>query len=115
MKVKTIEKVQDASKMKVDMLIGTLLTFEMAINDKLEKKSKSVAFNIDGEKCDDQVEGGTDENLIESMSLLYKISRKAMRIIERKPRSNITTNVKDNQQQNSKAANFQRKGKDREK
>lgn len=53
MKVKTIEKVQDASKMKVDMLIGTLLTFEMAINDKLEKKSKSVAFNIDGEECDD--------------------------------------------------------------
>lgn len=44
MKVMAIEEARDVSIMKVDELIRSLLTFEMVINDKSEKKSKSVAF-----------------------------------------------------------------------
>lgn len=38
MKVTTIEDAQDVSKIKVDELIRSILTFEMAINDKSEGK-----------------------------------------------------------------------------
>src|ERR1044072_677493 len=44
MKVTAIEEAQDISKMKVDELIGSLQTFELTLNDRTEKKSKSIAF-----------------------------------------------------------------------
>lgn len=40
MKVKAIEKFQDIAKTKVDAMIESLLTFEIVIDNKLEKKSK---------------------------------------------------------------------------
>lgn len=47
MKVTTIEETWDVSTIKVDELIESLLTFEMAINDKSEKINKSVEFKDD--------------------------------------------------------------------
>jgi hypothetical protein len=45
MKVTTIEEYQDLlSTIKVDELIGSLQTFEMATSDRPGKKSKSIAF-----------------------------------------------------------------------
>jgi len=44
MKVTVIEEVQAISNMKADELIGSLQTFEFAINDRYEKKKKSIAF-----------------------------------------------------------------------
>ena len=44
MKVTAIEEAQDIYKMKVDELIGSLLTFELSINERSEKKNKSIAF-----------------------------------------------------------------------
>lgn len=38
MKVTIIEEAQDVSTMKVDELINSLLTFEMTIDDKFDKK-----------------------------------------------------------------------------
>src|SRR4030042_1308373 len=49
MKVTAIEEAQDIKDMKVDELMGSLQTFEIALNDRTEKKGKSIAFavNID--------------------------------------------------------------------
>src|SRR4030066_617462 len=44
MKVTAIEEAQDISNMKVDELIGSLQTFEMAISDRTKKKKKNIAF-----------------------------------------------------------------------
>lgn len=42
----------------------------MLISDKLEKKDKSVVLKVDVEENNDQLEGDTDENLIELVALL---------------------------------------------
>lgn len=47
MKGITIEEAQDISTIKVYEMIGLLLTFVMTINEKLEKRNKSVAFKAD--------------------------------------------------------------------
>ena len=44
MKVTAIEEAQDISTMPVDELIGSLQTFEMTLNNKTDKKNKSIAF-----------------------------------------------------------------------
>ena len=44
MKVTTIEEAQDISNMKVEELVGSLQTFELAINERSEKKNKSIDF-----------------------------------------------------------------------
>ncbi|MCI57686.1 gag-pol polyprotein, partial [Trifolium medium] len=43
-KVTAIEEAQDLSSMRVDELIGSLQTFELGINQRNEKKNKSIAF-----------------------------------------------------------------------
>lgn len=62
MKVTTIEEAQDVSKLMVNDLTESLLTFEMEINHKFEKISKSVAFKVDIEENDNHLEGDADEN-----------------------------------------------------
>lgn len=44
MKVTAIEEAQDLSNMKVDELIDSLQTFEIAISDRPEKKNKKITF-----------------------------------------------------------------------
>ncbi|MCI53353.1 gag-pol polyprotein [Trifolium medium] len=44
MKVTTIKEAQDISSTKVDELVGSLQTFELAVSDMTEKKSKSITF-----------------------------------------------------------------------
>jgi hypothetical protein len=44
MKVTAIEEAQDVKNMKVEELVGSLETFEMAISDKSEKKNKDIAL-----------------------------------------------------------------------
>lgn len=65
MKGITIEEAQDISTIKVYEMIGFLLTFVMTINEKLEKRNKSVAFKADVKDDHDQVEKDTDDNLNE--------------------------------------------------
>ena len=43
-KVTTIDEVHDTSAMKVDELIGSLLTYEMSFSGSSEKKSKDLAL-----------------------------------------------------------------------
>jgi hypothetical protein len=44
MKMIAIEESQDLSTIKVDELIGSLQTFEMALDDRPEKKHKNLTF-----------------------------------------------------------------------
>jgi excinuclease UvrABC nuclease subunit len=44
MKVTAIEEAQDIKNMKVEELIGSLQTFEMAISDHIEERKKDIAF-----------------------------------------------------------------------
>lgn len=47
-KATTIEEAQHISKIKIDDLINSLLTLEMAIDDKYKKKSKKkMEFKVD--------------------------------------------------------------------
>ncbi|XP_050875314.1 uncharacterized protein LOC127078947 [Lathyrus oleraceus] len=54
MKVMTIEKVQDLGRIKVDELISSLQTFEMALNDISEKKKKGITFMSNTEEYEGQ-------------------------------------------------------------
>ena len=49
MKVTVIEETQNLSSIKVDELINSLKTFEMSINDKLEKNNKGITFFYNSE------------------------------------------------------------------
>src|ERR1044072_4801859 len=44
MKVTAIEEAQDIASMQVDELIVSLQTFELTLNDKADKRNKSIAF-----------------------------------------------------------------------
>jgi hypothetical protein len=58
MKVMAIEEAQDISTMKVEELIGSLLTCEVGINERIEKKPKSIAFVTNTE--DEEIQGDLD-------------------------------------------------------
>ncbi|KAA0034957.1 gag-pol polyprotein [Cucumis melo var. makuwa] len=72
MKVTAIEEAHDITKLKLDELFGSLLTFEMAISHKENKKGKGVAFKsiYEDESMGDQVNDETQMN--ESIALLTK-------------------------------------------
>lgn len=70
--------------MKVNELIGSLLKFNMAIDDKSEEKSKGVAFKVDIEDYDDQVNRDANENVTESIFMLAKSFSKVMRRLDKK-------------------------------
>lgn len=44
MKVRAIEEAHNLSNAKVDELVSSLQIFDMTINDKSEKRNKSIAF-----------------------------------------------------------------------
>ncbi|XP_057425914.1 uncharacterized protein LOC130719307 [Lotus japonicus] len=85
--VTAIDEAQDISSIKVDELIGSLQTFEMSLNDRPEKKNKSIAFvsNMD----EDQSDKDPDENLSEDIALLGRKFNKVMRKFDRKARPNV--------------------------
>ncbi|KAA0066414.1 gag-pol polyprotein [Cucumis melo var. makuwa] len=72
MKVTAIEEAHDITKLKLDELFGSLLTFEMTISHRENKKDKGVAFKsiYEDESMGDQVDDETHMN--ESIALLTK-------------------------------------------
>ncbi|KAK2356863.1 gag-protease polyprotein [Trifolium repens] len=75
-KVSAIEESQDLSTMKVDELIGSLQTFEMAINEKLEK----------------------EERLSNDIALLKKL-KKELKKLDRNWRRNVSNKLSNNNSQ----------------
>ena len=76
MKVTAIEEAQDISNMKVDELIGSLQNF---VNNRTEKKRKSIAFasNVDNEELQEEIE--VDENLSGHLVLLGRQFKKILK------------------------------------
>lgn len=94
----------------MDELIGSLLTFKMAINDKLKKINKGVTFKVNIENDYERVEEDTYDNIYEFIALLAKGFGKVMRRLDRRSRNNVTTSVRDNLPPNFKGLCPQHKG-----
>lgn len=73
MKVTSIEEELDVSTMKVDEFFESLLTLEMDIDDKCDKKSKGVAFKVNTTNHGDQVSNATNEILMNLLICLIII------------------------------------------
>jgi len=69
MKVTAIEKAQNISSLKVDELIGSLQNFEITINNKTNKKGKSIAFASSMDSTKTQGNHEDDEDVSESLAL----------------------------------------------
>ncbi|WJX62830.1 hypothetical protein P8452_47785 [Trifolium repens] len=62
MKVTTIEEAHDISTMKMDELVGSLQTFEIVLNERGDKKNKSIAFVTNTDDDNVQCEDSEEEN-----------------------------------------------------
>lgn len=80
MKVTSIEEAQDLSSIKFDEIIIFLQAFEMAINDRSEKKKKSIAFASNTEEDEDQGE----ENLSDVLALVGRKFYEALKRLDSK-------------------------------
>lgn len=56
--------------MEVDKLFSSLLTFEMSLNGKLEKKNKEIVLQSSVEKEHDDLDKEYEESLADSISIL---------------------------------------------
>lgn len=75
--------------MKLEELIGSLQSFELAISDRSEKKNKSTTFisNTDNEKA--QCDTETDEGIFNAIVLLGRQFNKVLKRMDRKSRPNV--------------------------
>jgi len=88
MKVTAIEEAQDISNMKVDELIGSLQTFELAINDICEKKKKNIAFVSNTEE-DVQCDMETNESILDAFVHLGREFNNVLEMIDKNSRPNV--------------------------
>lgn len=110
MKVATIEESQDICNMKVDELVGSLQTFELAISDRSEKKKKSITFVSNTNNEEVQCDMKSNEGISEAILLLRKQFNKVLKRMDRKPRPNVKNMSFDI----SKNNDFQRKARTKE-
>ncbi|MCI62588.1 gag-pol polyprotein, partial [Trifolium medium] len=58
--------------MKLDDLIGSLKTYEVAANERTKKKTKSIVFVSNAEDEEQQGEMESDESIFDAIVLLEK-------------------------------------------
>ncbi|PNX74790.1 gag-protease polyprotein [Trifolium pratense] len=87
MKVTAIEEAKDISEIKLDELVGSLQTYEGAIDEKLEKKTKSIAFVTNAEKDDQQGESVSEDDMSTEMVLLGKQFNKLLKKMDKRPKT----------------------------
>src|ERR1044072_2927537 len=116
MKVTAIEEAQDITLLKVDELIGSLQTFEMTLNERPEKKNKSIAFISNTEIEDEETEADFVGEFSDALALLGRKFNKAFMKLDRKSKPNVSDKLSDNYRKanNARSLGFQRKGKDEE-
>ncbi|XP_045810770.1 uncharacterized protein LOC123905185 [Trifolium pratense] len=88
MKVTTIEESQDLATIQVDELIGSLQTYELAMNQRKEKKNKSLAF-ASNTREDEESALESDESLSEAMVLLGRQFNRIMKRMDKKSKFNV--------------------------
>jgi hypothetical protein len=89
MKVTAIEEAQDISTLKLDELIGSLQTFELAIEDRSEKKSKGIALISNTEDEEVQNDDDTEGSIEEAIAFLGKQFNKVLKRMDRRPKTNV--------------------------
>ncbi|GAU45850.1 hypothetical protein TSUD_371460 [Trifolium subterraneum] len=70
MKVIAMEEAQDISTMKFDELIGSLQTYESSVNERLERKNKSIAFVSNTDDEDLEIDMESTDSISEAIVLL---------------------------------------------
>ena len=85
MKVTAIEEAQDIKDMKVDELMGSLQTFEIALDERTDKKSKSIAFVSNSAESNME----DSDNLAEEVGLLGRQLNRVMKRFEGRYRPNV--------------------------
>jgi hypothetical protein len=89
MKVTAIEEAQDIANMKVDELVGSLQTFEISINERGDKKNKSVVFiSNDEDDEESQAAGEGEESIADALALIGKQFGRVLRRVDRRSRQN---------------------------
>ena len=86
MKVTAIEEAHGINTMKVDELMGSLQTYELAISEKTEKK-KSIAFVSDLREN----ESNSNKDLSKAVGILEKQCSQVMKKMEEKSGSDVKT------------------------
>jgi hypothetical protein len=100
MKVTAIEEAQDISSMKLEELIGSLQSYEIIINSKVEKKEKNIAFVSDADIEEAQGNLDNDENFVEAVVLLGSLFNQTLKQTDWKSKSddkNIGPNIREKQ------------------
>jgi excinuclease UvrABC nuclease subunit len=70
MKVTAIEEAHDISTMKMDELVGSLQTFEIVLNERGDKKNKSIAFVTNTDDDVAQSDGEEEESIADVVAML---------------------------------------------
>ncbi|KAA0052278.1 Receptor-like protein 12 [Cucumis melo var. makuwa] len=79
MKVTAIKEAHDITKLKLDNFFESLLTFEMTISNRENKKGKGVAFKSVYEEESTDNKSSSEANVNESIALLMKLFSKVVK------------------------------------
>ena len=69
--------------------MGSLKTFELSINERSEKKSKSIAFKSNTKEKDEEYNLDTEEEMTKTIAHLGRQFNRVMKIMEGSSRSNV--------------------------
>ncbi|KAK2437932.1 putative mitochondrial protein [Trifolium repens] len=116
MKVTAIEEAHDISTMKMDELVGSLQTFESVLDERGDKKNKSIAFVSNTEEEDDQIEDGEKDSIADAIAMLGRQFNKVLKRVDRRNRQNgqsirFDINKQQNTQKKSKPDEKNNQGK----
>ncbi|WJX55219.1 hypothetical protein P8452_41015 [Trifolium repens] len=88
MKVTAIEEAHDISTTKMDELVGSLQTFEIVLDERGDKKNKSIAFVSNTDEGNDQTEDEEEDSIADAIAMLGKQFNKVLKRVDRKNRQN---------------------------
>jgi hypothetical protein len=88
MKVTAIEEAHDISTMKMDELVGSLQTFEIVLNERGDKKNKSIAFVSNTDDGNDQSEDEEEDSIADAIAMLGRQFNKVLKKVDHRNRQN---------------------------
>ncbi|GAU49481.1 hypothetical protein TSUD_286190 [Trifolium subterraneum] len=95
MKVIAMEEAQDISTMRVDELIGSLQTYESSVNERIERKNKSIAFVSNAAEEDEEDEQDSGESFSEGIVMLGRQFNKILRKADKNSWKGAKNNASD--------------------
>ncbi|KAK2380438.1 gag-protease polyprotein [Trifolium repens] len=87
-KVTAIEEAHDITTMKMDELVGSLQTFEIVLNERGDKKNKSIAFVTNTDDGNVQSEDEEEESIADAIAILGRQFNKVLKRVDRRNRQN---------------------------